>query len=101
MIDALTLQRHLPHLSVRVVRSKDIGIIDAGEGITAVFPRHLFSSTSISSPNRFAKLPPPRGNSGSALRGVRDTISATPSPAISTPPGFAPNCWAACVRSPL
>jgi tryptophan halogenase len=39
---ALTLKRKLPHLSVRVVRSPDIGIIGVGEGTTAVFPRHFF-----------------------------------------------------------
>ncbi len=46
---ALTLKKKLPHLSLRVVRSPDIGIIGVGEGTTAVFPRHFFE---------YLKLPP-------------------------------------------
>jgi len=42
LIAALTLKRKVPALTVRVVRSPDIGIIGVGEGTTAVFPRHFF-----------------------------------------------------------
>lgn len=42
LIAALTLKRRLPELSVRVVRSPEIGIIGVGEGTTADFPRHFF-----------------------------------------------------------
>jgi len=39
---ALTLKKKLPALSVRVVRSPEIGVIGVGEGTTAAFPRHFF-----------------------------------------------------------
>jgi tryptophan halogenase len=39
---ALTLKRKLPHLSVRVLRSPDIGVIGVGEGTTLSFPKLLF-----------------------------------------------------------
>ena len=42
LIAALTLKRRLPEVAVRVVRSKEIGIIGVGEGTTAFFPKHLF-----------------------------------------------------------
>lgn len=47
LMAALTLKRRLPQLSVRVVRSKDIGVIGVGEGTTAVFPRHFFEYLKI------------------------------------------------------
>ena len=40
-IAAITLKRLLPQLSVRVVRSKELGIIGVGEGTTPYFPKHL------------------------------------------------------------
>jgi tryptophan halogenase len=39
---ALTLKRKLPSLTVRVLRSPDIGVIGVGEGTTIAFPRHFF-----------------------------------------------------------
>jgi len=42
LLAALSLKRKLPHLSVRVVRSRDIGVIGVGEGTTPTFPAHLF-----------------------------------------------------------
>lgn len=42
LLTALTLKRKLPQLTIRVVRSPDIGVIGVGEGTTIVFPRHLF-----------------------------------------------------------
>ncbi len=42
LITALTLKRKLPAVTVRVLRSPDIGVIGVGEGTTASFPRHLF-----------------------------------------------------------
>lgn len=47
LMTALTLKRRLPQLQLRVVRSKDIGIIGVGEGTTAVFPRHFFEFLKI------------------------------------------------------
>src|SRR5688572_12775739 len=42
LMAALTLKNKIPQLSVKVVRSPDIGIIGVGEGTTVVFPRHFF-----------------------------------------------------------
>ena len=42
LIAALTLKRRLPQLTVRVIRSPEIGIIGVGEGTTSGFPRHFF-----------------------------------------------------------
>ena len=39
---ALTLKCKLPHLSIRVVRSPDIGVIGVGEATTVVLTKHLF-----------------------------------------------------------
>ncbi|HEX2751310.1 MAG TPA: tryptophan 7-halogenase [Verrucomicrobiales bacterium] len=39
---ALTLKTKLPHLSVRVVRSPEIGVIGVGEATTPALSRHLF-----------------------------------------------------------
>ncbi len=40
-LSALTLKIKLPHLRIRVVRSKEIGIIGVGEGSTSDLPYHL------------------------------------------------------------
>lgn len=44
---AITLKARLPHLSVRVIRSKEIGIIGVGEGSTIILPAHLHGYLSI------------------------------------------------------
>ena len=51
-IAALTLKRKLPELTVKVVRSPDIGVIGVGEGTTAAFPRHFFEYLKLQ-PNEF------------------------------------------------
>ena len=38
----------IPQLSVRIVRSPDIGVIGVGEGTTPNFPPHLFDYLGIS-----------------------------------------------------
>ena len=38
LLAALTLRRQLPHLSIRVIHSADIGVIGVGEGTTPLFP---------------------------------------------------------------
>src|SRR5437879_12094833 len=38
---ALTLRSRLPHLPVSLLRSKDLGIIQVGEGTTTTFGYHL------------------------------------------------------------
>lgn len=42
LLAAITLRKKLPGLTVRVVRSSDIGVIGVGEGTTPAFPAHLF-----------------------------------------------------------
>jgi tryptophan halogenase len=47
LMTALTLKRRLPQLSVRVIRSPDIGIIGVGEGTTRAFPVHFFENLKL------------------------------------------------------
>lgn len=47
LIAALSLKRKIPQLTIRIVRSPDIGIIGVGEGTTPNFPRHLFDYLGI------------------------------------------------------
>ncbi|MCP5542675.1 MAG: tryptophan 7-halogenase [Akkermansiaceae bacterium] len=47
LIAALSFRRKLPGVTVRVVRSPDIGIIGVGEGSTPNFPAHLFDYIGI------------------------------------------------------
>ena len=58
LIAALTLKLKLPHLSVRVVRSPDIGIIGVGEGTTVVFPRHFFEYLKMKSRDFYQEAEP-------------------------------------------
>jgi tryptophan halogenase len=48
LLAALALKRKLPELSVRVVRSADLGIIGVGEGTTLPFPKFLFQYLGLS-----------------------------------------------------
>ncbi len=48
LLAALTLKCLLPHYVVRLVRSKEIGVIGVGEGTTALFPHFLFDILGIS-----------------------------------------------------
>ena len=47
LIAAITLGKMLPTLSVRVVRSSEIGVIGVGEGTTPAMPGHLFGLLGI------------------------------------------------------
>lgn len=58
LIAALTLQRRLPHLKVRVIRSPDIGIIGVGEGTTQLFPRFFFDYLRLKPAQFYAELSP-------------------------------------------
>src|SRR4051812_39898047 len=58
LLAAIALKRKLPQLSVRVVRSPDIGVIGVGEGTTANFPAYLFQFLGISR-RRFYELAQP------------------------------------------
>ena len=48
LIAAISFRRKLPNLSVRVVRSQEIGVIGVGEGTTPNFPKHIFDYLGIS-----------------------------------------------------
>ncbi len=58
LIAAISLKRKIPQLSVRVVRSAEIGVIGVGEGTTPNFPKHLFDYLGISR-KRFYELAQP------------------------------------------
>lgn len=55
---ALTLRRKLPHLSVRVIRSPDLGIIGVGEGTTIAFPKHFFEYLRLKPQQFYAEAEP-------------------------------------------
>ena len=48
LLAALSIQRKIPQVGVRIVRSPDIGVIGVGEGTTPNFPAHLFDYLGIS-----------------------------------------------------
>ncbi len=58
LMAALTLKRKLPQLDVRVVRSKQIGVIGVGEATTAAFPRHFFEYLKMKPQNFYAEANP-------------------------------------------
>ncbi len=47
LLAAISLKIKLPQLAVRVVRSKEIGVIGVGEGTTPGFGRHIFDTLGI------------------------------------------------------
>ncbi|BCX49351.1 tryptophan halogenase [Haloferula helveola] len=47
LLAALTLRRLVPEIDVTLVHSSEIGVIGVGEGTTAVFPDHLFTTLGI------------------------------------------------------
>ena len=47
LLTALTLKRLMPALDVTLVRSTEIDVLDLGDGATAVFPAHLFTTLGI------------------------------------------------------
>jgi tryptophan halogenase len=48
LLAALSIKRKIPQLTVRVVRSPELGVIGVGEGTTPNFPRHIFDYLGIS-----------------------------------------------------
>jgi tryptophan halogenase len=58
LIAAISLKRKLPGLSVRVVRSPEIGVIGVGEGTTPSFPKHVFEYLGISRKRFYALAEP-------------------------------------------
>src|SRR3954466_1196375 len=55
---AITLKRKLPQLSVRVIRSPDIGVIGVGEGTTLSFPKHFFEYLRLKPQQFYAEAEP-------------------------------------------
>src|SRR5215471_1133914 len=58
LIAAITLKRAMPVASVRVVRSREIGIIGVGEGTTPFFPQHLHDFLGLSTKDFFQRAQP-------------------------------------------
>ena len=58
LIAALGFKRKLPQLTVRVVRSPEIGVIGVGEGTTPSFPNHIFDFLGISRKRFYALAEP-------------------------------------------
>jgi tryptophan 7-halogenase len=58
LIAALTLKRKLPRLTVRVIRSPDIGVIGVGEGTTVTFPQHMFEYLKLKPQSFYAEAEP-------------------------------------------
>ena len=55
---ALTLKLRVPALKVRVICSREIGVIGVGEGTTVSFPQHFFEYLHLP-PGRFFQLAEP------------------------------------------
>ncbi len=58
LLAAITLKKKLPQLTVRIVRSSDLGVIGVGEGTTMDMPRHLFNYLGISPGPFYARAEP-------------------------------------------
>lgn len=58
LLAAISLKRKIPQLTVRVVRSPEIGVIGVGEGTTPNFPTHLFGYLGISRSQFYAAAEP-------------------------------------------
>src|SRR5688572_1438579 len=58
LLAAISLRKRIPSVSVRVVRSTDIGVIGVGEGTTPNFPRHLFEYLGVSRKHFYALAEP-------------------------------------------
>jgi tryptophan 7-halogenase len=63
LIAALTLKRIMPQLSIRVVRSPEIGVIGVGESTTPIVPFHMFQYLGIPQ-RRFYALAEPTWKMG-------------------------------------
>ena len=85
LLAALSLKARLPHLAVRVVHSREIGIIGVGEGSTGDLPNHLHGFLGIDPPI-FTPARGPHGNSASTSSGGRGLRSTTRSPRPSSAP---------------
>ena len=74
---ALTLKRRMPEVSVRMVRSTEIGVIGVGESTTPNLPAHLFEYLGLSQ-RRFYELAEPTWKMGiHFLWGPRESFEYT------------------------
>src|ERR1700709_694207 len=74
---AITLKVSIPHLSVRVIRSSEIGIIGVGEGTTPLLLDHLHGSLGID-PGEFHRVVQPTWKLGiKFLWGTRPSFNYT------------------------
>ena len=81
---AARLKTRLNYLDVRVIRSKEIGIIGVGEGTTAVLPKHLHGYLKIN-PKEFYRRADPIWKLGSRfLWGSRTFFDFTYAQQIDT-----------------
>ncbi|MDB6149873.1 MAG: FAD-dependent oxidoreductase [Chthoniobacter sp.] len=58
LIAAISLKRKLPQLTIRIVRSPEIGVIGVGEGTTPNFPKHIFDYLGITRKRFYALAEP-------------------------------------------
>jgi tryptophan 7-halogenase len=58
LLAALTLRRKAPQFQVRVLRSREIGVIGVGEGTTPVFPNHILLTLGIPAGEFYARAEP-------------------------------------------
>ncbi len=58
LLAAITLKKKLPQLTVRIVRSSEMGVIGVGEGTTPALPRHLFTYLGMSPGPFYARAEP-------------------------------------------
>ena len=58
LLAALSFKRKLPQLTVRLIRSPDIGVIGVGEGTTPNFPKHLFRYLGLNRQEFYARAQP-------------------------------------------
>jgi len=74
---AITLKKRLPHLSVTVIRSRELGVIGVGESTTAAVPNHLHGYLEID-PGEFHRLAQPSFKLGVRLLwGPRESFDYT------------------------
>ncbi len=95
LLAALTLRRRLPHLTVEVIRSPDIGIIGVGEGTTPLFPQFLFDYLGLTRRQFYAEAAPIWKLGGRFLWGPRPAFNypfeitfEQRIPGLSRAPGF-------------
>src|SRR5689334_19868868 len=63
LLAAITMKRWLPNVTIRIVRSPEIGVIGVGESTTPNMPAHLFQFLGLS-PRRFYAMAEPTWKMG-------------------------------------